>query len=129
MPIIGRRGLLLALRAPALDDPQASGAVADVSETFYFLLCKVKNWNDPMRVSTKGQVTIPKQVRERAGIRPGSEVEFDVDGEVITMKRVPPRKRPGKSRGEKIVEALAGSRTANRDLSTDELMRLLRGDD
>ncbi len=82
-----------------------------------------------MRVSTKGQVTIPKEVRERAGIRPGSEVEFDVDGELITMRRVAPRKRPGKSRGEKIVEALAGSRTANRDLSTDELMRLLRGDD
>ncbi len=82
-----------------------------------------------MRVSTKGQVTIPKAVRDRAGIRAGSEVEFDVDGEVITMKRVPSRKRPGKSRGEKIVEALRGSRTANRDLSTDELMRLLRGDD
>jgi antitoxin PrlF len=82
-----------------------------------------------MRVSTKGQVTIPKAVRDRAGITAGSEVEFDVDGDVVTLRRVAPRKRPGKSRGEKIVEALRGSRTANRDLSTDELMRLLRGDD
>ena len=82
-----------------------------------------------MRVSTKGQVTIPKAVRDRAGIRAGSEVTFDVDGDVVTLRRVASRKRPGKSRGEKIVEALAGSRTANRDLSTDEIMQLLRGDD
>ena len=82
-----------------------------------------------MRVSTKGQVTIPKAVRDRAGIRPGSEVEFGVEGDVVTLRRVAPRKRPGKSRGEKIVEALRGSATRNRHLSTDEIMQLLRGDD
>ena len=29
-----------------------------------------------MRVTTKGQVTIPKQIRDHLGIGPGSEVEF-----------------------------------------------------
>ncbi|MER8440523.1 AbrB/MazE/SpoVT family DNA-binding domain-containing protein [Mesorhizobium sp. M1312] len=29
-----------------------------------------------MRVTTKGQVTIPKEIRDRLGIGPGSEVEF-----------------------------------------------------
>ncbi|MEX0406245.1 AbrB/MazE/SpoVT family DNA-binding domain-containing protein [Aquibium sp. LZ166] len=37
-----------------------------------------------MRVTSKGQVTIPKEIREQLGIQPGSEVEFvnDNDGEV-----------------------------------------------
>jgi len=82
-----------------------------------------------MRVSTKGQVTIPKQVRERAGIRPGSEVEFGVEGDVVTLRRVVPRKRTGKGRGEKIVEALEGTATRNRHRSTDGIMQILRGDD
>ncbi len=32
-----------------------------------------------MRVTSKGQVTIPQHVRERLGITPGSEVDFQVD--------------------------------------------------
>ena len=31
-----------------------------------------------VRVTTKGQVTIPKHVRDRLGIRPGTKVEFEV---------------------------------------------------
>lgn len=82
-----------------------------------------------MRVGAKGQVTIPKQVRERAGIRPGSEVQFDLDGDVVTLRRVVPGKRTGKGRGQKIVEALEGTATRNRHLSPDEIMQILRGDD
>jgi AbrB family looped-hinge helix DNA binding protein len=82
-----------------------------------------------MRVSTKGQVTIPKEVRDRAGIRPGTEVEFRVEGDVVTLTRSKARQKPGPSRGEKIVAALRGTATLNRHLSTDEIMKLLRGDD
>jgi len=82
-----------------------------------------------MRVSTKGQVTIPKEIRDRAGIAPGTEVEFGGEGELVTLRRAARRTRPGKTRGEKIVDALRGSRTANKNLSTDEIMKLLRGDD
>ena len=81
-----------------------------------------------MRVSTKGQVTIPKRLRDRIGIRAGSEVDFSFEGDAITVRRAKPRNRPGKSRGEKAVEALRGSRTANIGMSTDEIMKLLRGD-
>ena len=79
-------------------------------------------------VTSKGQVTIPKDVREKAGIGPGAEVEFEVDGDVITLTRAKQRQRPGPSRGEKIVAALRGTRTVNKELSTDEIMKLLRGD-
>lgn len=82
-----------------------------------------------MRVSTKGQVTIPKIIRDRVGIREGSEVEFAVDGDTITLRHAKPRSRPGKTRGEKLVEAIRGTATKNRHLSTDEIMKLLRGDD
>lgn len=82
-----------------------------------------------MRVSSKGQVTIPKRVRDAAGIPPGSEVEFVVEGNVVTLRRAAPGKGRGKTRGERFVDAITGTATLNRDLSTDEIMKLLRGDD
>ena len=80
-----------------------------------------------MRISAKGQVTIPKHVRDRAGMHEGTEVDFVFDGDTVTLRRAIPGRR-GKSRGERMVEALRGTATINRDLSTDEIMRLLRGE-
>ena len=82
-----------------------------------------------MRVTSKGQVTIPKEIRDRAGFKPGSEVEFRVDGDTIIVERAKRRVRPGLTRGERAVQALRGTATANRHMSTDEIMKLLRGDD
>jgi antitoxin PrlF len=74
------------------------------------------------RVTRKGQVTIPKRVREYLGIEPGSVVEFDVtsDGRIVLIKQGAP---PGPDRFER----LRG--TAPTKLTTDQLMALLRGDD
>jgi AbrB family looped-hinge helix DNA binding protein len=80
-----------------------------------------------MRISAKGQVTIPKHVRDRAGMHEGTEVDFVFNGDVVTLRRSEPG-RGGKSRGQRMVEALRGTATINRDLSTDEIMRLLRGE-
>ena len=82
-----------------------------------------------MRVSTKGQVTIPKPLRDRIGIGAGGEVEFGLDGETITLRKAEKPAGPGPTRGERLVAALKGTATANRDLTTDEIMKLLRGDD
>jgi AbrB family looped-hinge helix DNA binding protein len=38
-----------------------------------------------MRVTSKGQVTIPVEVRERAGLLPGTEVAFEVDGDSVRL--------------------------------------------
>ncbi len=39
------------------------------------------------KVTSKGQITIPKEVRERLGLRPGDEVEFVEEGEGIRMRK------------------------------------------
>ena len=74
-----------------------------------------------MKVTLKGQVTIPQHLREKAGIMPGSEVEFTEakDGSLNL------RKINGKGRGRQIVEALRGLGTVR--MSTDEIMALTRG--
>jgi AbrB family looped-hinge helix DNA binding protein len=75
-----------------------------------------------MKVTTKGQVTIPLEIREKLGIHPGSEVEFQVRGNAVRI--VPVRK--GRPRGKRLVERLRG-RGAVR-MSTDEIMALTRGE-
>jgi antitoxin PrlF len=77
-------------------------------------------------VTVKGQVTIPKPIRDRLGLTPGSEVEFSVepDGRVV-MRKAAPESPPEPDRFDRV----AGSGTALKGMSTDEIMKLLRGDD
>lgn len=42
------------------------------------------------RVSSKGQVTLPKTVREAIGVRPGDAVAYQVSKGVVTLKRAEP---------------------------------------
>jgi antitoxin PrlF len=73
-------------------------------------------------VTSKGQVTIPKPVRDRLGINPGSMVEFEVaeDGRAF-LRRVGKRAlKPSR------FERMRG--TATSGLTTDEIMALTRGD-
>jgi AbrB family looped-hinge helix DNA binding protein len=76
-----------------------------------------------MRITAKGQVTIPIAIREKAGLLPNTEVKFELDGDVVRL--IPTRARPEQGRGERIVARLRG--TASPGLSTDELMQLTRG--
>lgn len=76
------------------------------------------------QVTTKGQVTIPKRVREHLGIKPGSGVEFEVDarGEVVLRKAGRSAKKPRRSR----FAAVRGTATAG--MSTEEILALTRGE-
>lgn len=76
-----------------------------------------------MKVTVKGQVTIPQEIRERHGLLPGTEVEFVDDGEEVRLVKA----EGGKRRGRAIVERMRGR--ADTRLSTDEIMALTRGDD
>jgi antitoxin PrlF len=77
-------------------------------------------------VTTKGQVTIPKEVRDLLGIIPGSSVTFEVadDGRVLLSKA---GSRARTTRPPSRFAKLRGTATAG--LSTDEIMALTRGDD
>lgn len=75
-----------------------------------------------MRITSKGQVTIPQEVREKLGLLPHTEVEFVVEGNVAYV-----RKATGKTpRGRQVVERLRGRATVR--MCTDEIMALTRGE-
>lgn len=75
-----------------------------------------------MLVTSKGQVTIPQQFRNRLGLLPHTEVEFDVVDDELRIRKA----REGRSRGERIVQHLAGQ--GGVQMSTDAIMQLTRRD-
>jgi antitoxin PrlF len=78
-----------------------------------------------MKITSKGQVTIPKEIRESLGLLPGTEVEFiEENGEARVRKL-----RGGRNRGDEIIEHLLNADGGDIPLSTDEIMRLTRGED
>jgi AbrB family looped-hinge helix DNA binding protein len=78
-----------------------------------------------MRITSKGQVTIPQDVRERAGLMPGTDVEFRVEanGAVRLVKSAKPSAK--RTRGQSLVERLRGK--GKFGMSTDEVIALVRG--
>ncbi len=77
-----------------------------------------------MRITSKGQVTIPAELREELGFLPSTEVRFEVDGENLRLVRIPPQK--GQSRSRQMLERLKGSATVR--LTTEEILALTRGE-
>jgi antitoxin PrlF len=79
------------------------------------------------QVTVKGQVTIPKRVRDHLGLRPGTAVEFLLgpQGEVLLRKAAG---RRGKSpRGRSRFAAVRGTATVK--LRTEQILALTRGGD
>lgn len=80
------------------------------------------NWEAMlMKVTTKGQVTIPLPLREKTGIVPGCTVEFREERGRLYLKKV-----AGPGRGDVLVRRMAGK--GELKMSTDEIMALTRGD-
>ena len=73
-----------------------------------------------MRLTSKGQVTIPQEIRERLGLLPHTEVEFEIDGDAV---RIRPARR-STSRGDALIARMRG--IAPRGLTTDQIMALTR---
>jgi AbrB family looped-hinge helix DNA binding protein len=75
-----------------------------------------------MKVTTKGQVTIPQHIRERLGLLPNTDVEWELrDGVAVLQKAGSGASR----RGRALVEQMRGRGTVR--MSTDEIMALTRG--
>lgn len=75
------------------------------------------------RLTSKGQVTIPIEVREQLGLTAGTLVEIDIRGDTAVIRKLPEGQQ---DRGRRIVAALRGR--GDVALTTDELMRLTRGE-
>ena len=78
-----------------------------------------------MTLTTKGQVTIPQDIRERLGLLPGTAVVFDVVGDSVRIRRAGEQ-----ARGRALVSQLraAGRRAAGPRLSTGQILALTRGE-
>ncbi|MEX2575159.1 MAG: AbrB/MazE/SpoVT family DNA-binding domain-containing protein [Halofilum sp. (in: g-proteobacteria)] len=76
-----------------------------------------------MRVTSKGQVTIPLEIRQRLGIGPSSEVEFVAEDGKVVLRRASAEG----VRGNQLVKRLRGRASVR--MSTDEIMALTRRDD
>ncbi len=72
-----------------------------------------------MRVTSKGQVTIPKNIREKLGIRPNTAVEFVEEGRRVYIRK-------GRKSGKNPFDAFRGIATVK--MTTDEILKLTRGE-
>ena len=77
-----------------------------------------------MRITSKGQVTIPKSIREKAGFLPHTEVEFLLEGDTVRIVKAVATK--GECRGARAVRLLREAGPLS--MTTDEIMALTRGE-
>jgi AbrB family looped-hinge helix DNA binding protein len=73
-----------------------------------------------MRITSKGQVTIPQKIQDQLGLLPNTEVEFVVEGRAVRIMKAPSRR----TRGDGVVRRLRGR--ANISMTTDEILALTR---
>ncbi|MBJ6798538.1 AbrB/MazE/SpoVT family DNA-binding domain-containing protein [Geomonas propionica] len=74
-----------------------------------------------MRVTSKGQVTIPLDIRRRMGIGAHAEVEFVIEDDAVILRPL----NGTSTKGKRVVESLRGR--ASVKMTTDEIMALTRG--
>ena len=79
-----------------------------------------------MRITSKGQVTIPQEVREKAGLLPHTEVDIVFEAGVVTIVKCDNSKGP--SRADMIMERMRAARP-HFSMTTDEVMALTRGEE
>jgi len=81
---------------------------------------RIMNGGEPMRITAKGQVTIPAEIREKMGLLPNTEVEFKIDGETVRLIKV----KTQNQRGSELIARMRGKATTG--MSTEQIMALTR---
>jgi AbrB family looped-hinge helix DNA binding protein len=115
------RALLDARQGSATAAPSLTGIAAPCDSKTHRSITEVEA---AMRITSKGQVTIPVEIRERLGLLPNSEVEFAIEGTAVRITKA--RRGRQRGRGRSIVEHLRGKATSG--LTTDQIMALTRGE-
>ncbi len=75
-----------------------------------------------VKVTSKGQVTIPQGIRERSGITCGTEIDFVIRGDEVVISK----KKEEQSQIDSWLEEVAGCGTSG--LSTDKILEITRGE-
>ena len=76
-------------------------------------------------LTKRGQITIPKRMRDHLGLSAGDTIRFEyADGGTVCMV---PLHMPARGKGSKASRFAALRGTRNTGMSTDEIMKLLRG--
>ena len=78
-----------------------------------------------MQITSKGQVTIPQEIRNRLGLLPHTRVEFELARDHARIRKAG-HEAGASARGRLAIEALRG--TGDVRMSTDEIMALTRGE-
>ena len=73
-----------------------------------------------MRITSKGQVTIPNEIRKLAGLEPQTEVEFGFQDGIVVLT-----KKPERADSTEVIRGIF----KNRGMNTDEVMQLTRWED
>ncbi len=74
-----------------------------------------------MRITSKGQVTIPIEIREKMGLLPDTDVEFKITGNTVLLKKA----GSSSKRGRDLITHMR--RKATVGMTTDEILSLTRG--
>jgi len=74
-----------------------------------------------VKITSKGQVTIPLEVREKMGFLPDTEVEFKISGNTVLLKKA----RSQSKRSRDLIARMRGKATVK--MATNEIMALTRG--
>jgi AbrB family looped-hinge helix DNA binding protein len=75
-----------------------------------------------MRITSKGQITIPIEVREKRGLLPSTEVEFQIQGNTVRLK-----KTAGSSSKRPRNQIHRMRKKATVEMTTDEILAFTRG--
>ena len=82
-----------------------------------------------MRITKKGQVTIPKPIRDHLGVKPGSEVDFIYDGHEVRVVKASRKSAAEIARLKRLHETIERMRgTSTTGLTTEDIMRMTRGE-
>lgn len=76
-----------------------------------------------MRITSKGQVTIPLAIRQKMGLLPNTEVDFVIKGNCVQIVKATNSDR---SRGKELIARIRGKATVK--MTTAEIMALTRGE-
>jgi AbrB family looped-hinge helix DNA binding protein len=74
-----------------------------------------------MKINPNGQITIPPDIQEQLGLLPGTEIQLEVIGDTLQL-----RKQPIPNQEAELIANLRGK--ATRSLTTDDIMQLTRAD-